>query len=151
MPEPIQESLPRGMRLAAAWSWRLLVLAGAIAVFIFLIIQLRLIVIPLLVAVLLSALLRPVVTFLTRHRWPKGLAIASAMVATLAVVAGLITLASTQIALGSTGLSAQLADSYQGLKGALLAPPFNYSEVQLNDFIGQLWSAIQSEDRKSVV
>ena len=145
MPETVDESLPRGIRLAGAWSWRLLVIVGAIAVLIFLIIQLRLIVIPLLVAVLLSALLAPLVTFLTRHKWPKGLAIATAVVSTLAVVAGLITLASTQIATGSIGLTSRLQDSYLSLKEALLASPFNVSESQLNGFIDQVWSAVQAD------
>ncbi|MFT2815693.1 AI-2E family transporter [Leifsonia sp. A12D58] len=147
VPVTIEESLPRGIRLAGAWSWRLLVLAGIIAVFIFLVIQLRLIVIPLLIAVLISALLVPFVAFLVRHKWPKGLAVASAMVATLAVVAGLIALASTQIASGSTGLSSRLQNSYQSVREALLAPPFNYSESQLNGFVDQLWSAIQSDSQ----
>ena len=68
------DSVPFGMRIAAAWSWRLLLVGGVLAVVIFLIIQLRLIVIPLLVAVLLGALLVPFSQFLQRHRWPKWLA-----------------------------------------------------------------------------
>ena len=67
------------MRLAAAWSWRLLLVGGVIAVVIFLIIQLRLIVIPILVAVLLGALLVPFSEFLQRHGWPKWLAVTVAM------------------------------------------------------------------------
>ena len=73
------------MRLAAAWSWRLLLVGGVLAVVIFLIVQLRLIVIPLLVAVLLGALLVPFSGFLQRHRWPKWLAITVAMLCALIV------------------------------------------------------------------
>ena len=40
------DSVPFGMRIAAAWSWRLLLVGGVLAVVVFLIIQLRLIVIP---------------------------------------------------------------------------------------------------------
>ena len=66
--EPVDEELPRGIRLAGAWSWRLLVIGAVIAVVIFLVIQLRLIVIPLLIAVLISALLVPFVDLLVRHK-----------------------------------------------------------------------------------
>ena len=71
----VAEGIPYGVRLAAAWSWRLLLIGGVIAVIIFLIIQLRLIVIPILVAVLIGALLVPFSGFLQRHGWPKWLAV----------------------------------------------------------------------------
>ena len=147
VPNGVDENIPPGIRLAGAWSWRLLAVAGAVAVFIFLIIQLRLIVIPLLVAVLVSALLVPFVSFLVRHRWPKGLAIALALVGTLAIVAGLITLAATQIAAGSAGLSSRLGTSWSNLKAALLASPLQLTEAQLNDYLDQAWKAIQADSQ----
>lgn len=147
VPNGVDENIPPGIRLAGAWSWRLLAVAGAVAVFIFLIIQLRLIVIPLLVAVLVSALLLPFVSFLVRHRWPKGLAIAVALVGTLAIVAGLITLAATQIAAGSAGLSARLGTSWENLKSALLASPLQLTETQLNDYLDQASKAIQADSQ----
>lgn len=143
----VDENLPAGVRLAGAWSWRLLAIAGASAVFIFLIIQLRLIVIPLLVAVLVSALLVPFVGFLVRHRWRKGPAIAVALLGTLAVVAGLITLAATQIAAGSAGLSDRLATSYENLKGVLLESPLQLSETELNAFLQQAAQSIQADSQ----
>ncbi len=146
-PEPngVDENLPAGIRLAAAWSWRLIVIAAAIAVLIFLIIQLRLIVIPLLVAVLVSALLVPLVAFLVRHRWPKGLAVAFAMVGTLVVVAGLITLASTQIAEGTVGLSNRLATSYENIKSFLAASPLQLSEAEISTYLRDGWQALQND------
>ncbi len=143
----VVENIPVGIRVAGAWSWRLLVIAGAIAVIIFVIIQLRLIVIPLLVAVLVSALLVPLVAFLVRHKWPKGLAVAVAMVGTLAIVAGLVTLATTQIATGSAGLSKRLAASYEQLKDFLLASPLQLTESEINNYLEQAWIAIQNDSQ----
>lgn len=143
----IAESIPGGVRLAGAWSWRLLLIAAAIAVFGYVIVQLRLIVIPLLIAVLISALLIPVVTFLVKHRWPRGLAVATAMVGTLAVVGGLITLAATQIIDGSAGLSARLATSYSDLKEFLLTSPFHLTEAQISDYLQQIWKALQADSQ----
>ena len=82
--------MPAGMRIAGAWSWRLLAIAGVIAVLLFLIVQLRLIVIPIMVAMLLAALLVPFSNLLQRHRWPKWLAVAVSEVGILAILGGLI-------------------------------------------------------------
>ncbi len=146
-PNGVEENVPAGLRLASAWSWRLLVLAGAIALLIFLIIQLRLIIIPLLVAVLVSALLVPLVTFLVRHKWPKGLAVAVVLIGALAVVAGLITLAVTQIARGSAGFSTRLAESYETFKDFLLTSPLQLTEREINNYVEQATTALQSESQ----
>ncbi|HSP76387.1 MAG TPA: AI-2E family transporter [Cryobacterium sp.] len=143
----VDENVPAGIRLAAAWSWRLLALAAAIAVLIFIVIQLRLIIIPLLVAVLLSALLMPFIGFLVRHRWPRALAVVIALVGTLGIVGGLLTLAVTQIAVGTVGLNDRLADSYAGLKAVLLASPLQLTEPELNAFLGEVWTAVQDDSQ----
>jgi predicted PurR-regulated permease PerM len=145
LPNGVDENLPAGLRLAGAWSWRLLVIAAAIAVVLFLVVQLRFIVIPLLVAVLVSALLVPLVGFLTRHHWPKGLAVAVALVGTLAAIAGLVTLAVTQIAAGSAGLSVRFAASYASLKEALAASPLQLSETEISSFLSDAVDAIQAD------
>jgi predicted PurR-regulated permease PerM len=146
-PNGIDENIPNGLRLAGAWSWRLLVLVGAIAVLIYVIIQLRLIIIPLLVAVLVSALLVPVVSYLVRHKWPKGIAVALVLIGTLAVVAGLITLASTQIAAGSAGFTTRLGESYEQFKDFLLTSPLHLTETQINDYVQQAGSALQADSQ----
>src|SRR5690348_7799318 len=76
------ESVPRGLRLAAAYSWRFLLVAAAIGVGIWLVIQLKLLVVPLLVAILVSALLWPVFGWMLRHRVPRWLAIVISVVGT---------------------------------------------------------------------
>src|SRR3954447_6614807 len=98
--EPIEsadEAVPRGMRIAGAWSWRLLVVGAVIAVIVFLIIQLKLIVIPVLIAVLLAGLLVPFKDFLIRHRWPKWLAILTVLITLVIIVGGLFYLAIWQV------------------------------------------------------
>ena len=58
--------VPYGVDLAAAWSWRLLVIAAAAALIGYLISFLAVIVIPVVVALLISALVVPVVDWLER-------------------------------------------------------------------------------------
>jgi predicted PurR-regulated permease PerM len=146
-PNGVDENIPAGLRLAGAWSWRLLAIAAAIALVLFLVVQLRFIVIPLLVAVLVSALLVPFISLLTRHRWPKGLAVVAALIGTLAVVAGLVTLAVTQIAAGSTDLSTRFAASYAELTQALATSPLQLDQAEISAFLGQAVSAIQTDSQ----
>ena len=90
-------AVPRGLRIATAYAWRFLVVAAAIGVGIWLVIQLRLLVIPLLVAILITALLWPVFSWMLRHRVPRWLAIVISVVGTLAIVGGLLWLVVWQI------------------------------------------------------
>ncbi|WP_431198258.1 AI-2E family transporter [Leifsonia xyli] len=141
----IDEAVPRGMRIAGAWSWRLLVVGAVIAVVIFLIIQLKLIVIPVLIAVLLAGLLVPFKDFLVRHRWPKWLAILVVLVITLVVVAGLVYLAVWQITRQSGELQKQSVDAYNGLRSWLTSGPLGLSENQISSALASIGSSIQQD------
>lgn len=133
------------MRLAAAWSWRLLLVGGVLAVVIFLIFQLRFIIIPILVAVLIGALLVPLSHFLQRHRWPRWLAITVVMLATLAVVGGLLTLGISQIVRGFDDLAAQTLVAWDEFRVLLLESPMHVTESQLNAFVDQIFAAAQQD------
>ena len=68
--------MPYPIRVAAALSWRLLAISGMLLVLGYIVITLRVVVIPVAVALLLTALLGPVVDWLTEHRvplagWPR--------------------------------------------------------------------------------
>jgi len=137
--------VPAGMRIAGAWSWRILALAGVIALLIFLIIQLKLIVVPFMVAILLAALLVPFVQFLQRHRWPKWLAVTIAEVGLIGIVTGLVYLVVTQIIREFPDLQDRSVAFYDGLKEFLLASPLHLTDAQINEYLGQLWAAIQED------
>jgi hypothetical protein len=61
------------VRKAAAWSWRLLVIFGAILALVWLIARLEVIVVPVALAVILCALLLPAVDWLDGRGAPRGL------------------------------------------------------------------------------
>lgn len=139
-----------GMRVAAAWSWRILVVAGVIALVGFLIVQLRLVAIPFFVALLLAALLVPFSNWLQRKGWPKWLAVAVNELAVIAVVAGLITVVVIQVRSGLPDLQAQTMAKYEDLKDFLLAPPFYLTEDDINGYFDGLVTSI-SEDTSALV
>ncbi len=80
--------MPRWLVVSAGWSWRLLVVAAAVAAGAAVLVILRPIVLPVFLAVLLSAYLRPVVLWLRAHRVPKGVAAAIGLVLLLLSLAG---------------------------------------------------------------
>lgn len=133
------------MRIAGAWSWRILALAGVIALLIFLVIQLRLIVVPLLVAVLLAALLVPFVQWLQRHRWPKWLAVLVVEVGLIGVITGLVYVIVTQVIRGFPDIRERSAVFYDGLKGMLLDSPLHLTEAQINEYLAGLAKALQED------
>src|SRR5688572_913592 len=81
-------AVPYGLRVSAAWGWRLLVLAGAGYVLLWLVGRLAAVIIPLVIALLLSAMLAPAVRILrTKLRLPAALATAIVLIGGLLTVA----------------------------------------------------------------
>jgi predicted PurR-regulated permease PerM len=146
-PAPTAEPVPYGVRLAAAWSWRILAIAAVIALFIFLITQLRGIVIPLMVAILLAALLVPLVSALVRHRWPKWLAVIVAMVGLIAVIGGLVVLVVFQVRGGFADLQQQSIEAFDNFKDYLLTSPLHLTESDIDKYVAQAWAAIQNDSQ----
>lgn len=142
--EYVEFAVPPGMQIAGAWSWRILAITGVIAVFVFLVAQLRLIVIPLMVAVLLAALLVPFVQFLRRHHWPFWLAITVAEVGLLGAVTGLVFLVVTQISNGFTDLQTRSLEAYRQFIEFLRDSPLHVTEAEISNYLGQAVEAFQS-------
>ena len=75
MPDFADEAVTPQVRKAAAWAWRLVVLAAAAAVLFWLIQRFVVIVVPLALALILTALFLPAVDWLHRRRVPRSLAV----------------------------------------------------------------------------
>ncbi|RFA11519.1 AI-2E family transporter [Subtercola boreus] len=138
-------SVPPGMQIAGAWAWRLLVIAGALAALLFVLSQFSLVIIPLLIAVVLSALLVPFKNFLIRHHWPKWLAIVVSILSVFIVIGALGFLVTTQISSGYADLKTQSTNSYNELRDWLKTGPLQLSDDQISGYIGQAFQAIQND------
>lgn len=141
----IQQAIPFGVRIAAAWSWRaaaiILVAAGAV----WLVIQLRLILIPVLVAVLLAGLLRPLLHVLERHRVPHGLAVVITFFSLLLGIGGLIYLVVSQLRSGFGDMGSRFRDAYAQLLVTVRDSPLGISEAQVNDFVTATVATAQAD------
>lgn len=145
--DPARASLPPGMLVAGAWAWRLLAVAAALAVLFWLIATLEEIVVPLLIAILVSAFLVPVAGFLHRHRWPRWLAIVAALLAGVVVVGGLVLLAVTQIRAGLPQIEKQSVAQYDQLTSLLQGPPFQLTNADVDGYLKDAQNALQTESK----
>jgi len=111
--------VPRGLRIAGAWAWRVLLLVLAIVGVLWVIAQLQLVVVPLVIALLLSALLAPAVNWLRRHRVPRSLATTIVVIGGIAAVVGVLTLVINEFVSGWPQLSDKAAAGLNQIQDAL--------------------------------
>lgn len=128
--------LPPGLTLAAAWAWRLGVIVLAALGLVWLLAKISSVVIPVMVAVLLSALLVPFVAFLVRHRWPRSLAIAVALLGTLVLAGGLAYLGISIISRSGNDFISQTGQALERLRDLLENGPLHISPDQIDGLIG---------------
>jgi predicted PurR-regulated permease PerM len=130
--------VPYPLRVAAALSWRLLVVSGMLVVLGYVVIALRVVIIPVAVALLLTALLGPVVDWLTEHRVPRGLATLVVLVGGLALIGVLLVFVIQAFVSGLPDLQAQVVNSVDTIRMWLQHPPFGLPSVNLQNPVDSL-------------
>ncbi len=130
--------VPAALERATQWSWRLLLIAGAIAVGLFVVAQLSFLVIPLFIAVLLAALAAPVSLGLLKLRFPRWLATLTTILVFLSVVGGLVYLVVNELIRGWKPFQERSVIAYQEFVDYLLASPLQVTEAQLNEWVNAI-------------
>ncbi|WP_349427941.1 AI-2E family transporter [Microbacterium sp. LWS13-1.2] len=138
-------AVPRGLRVATAYSWRVIVVAAAIGIGVWLVIQLKLLVIPLLIAILITALLWPAFAWMLRRRMPRWLAIVISVVSTLAIVTGLLWLVVWQIMRQWDSVQASTVAAIDQFRQYLIDGPLHLSPEQIDDLLDQGWVFVQQQ------
>ncbi len=137
-----QVSLPAGLVIATEWSWRLLVIAAALTVLVILIGQLSFIVIPLLIALLFSALITPLAFWLRKNRFPGWLATIISVLTLITIFVTLIWVVITQVMKSWDSFQARSLIAYENFVQFLLDSPLEVSEAQIqawfDDFAGDI-------------
>lgn len=142
--DAIARAVPPGVRIAGAYSWPLvgvLILAG---VAVYLVVLLHIVVIPVLVATLISGLITPVKNRLVGRHWPKGLAVAATFVGLLVVVAALVTLVVLTFRSGYADLQSKAVNGYESFLTYLGTSPFGVSEADVRSAVTSATEWIQS-------
>lgn len=145
---PAEESVSPLVRKTAAWSWRLLVILGAILALIWIFFQLEILFVPVALATILAALLIPMVDFLDRRGAPRGGAVALVLLSGFAVFGGLLAFVITQFVEGAPALVSQMTSSIDGLGKWLTDGPLHVSHHQINQFRDAAIEALRSNQEK---
>ncbi len=135
------------VRVAAAWSWRLIIILAAVGLIGYVLSTVTVVIIAVLIAGLLAGLFSPVVKGLRGQHVPAGLAAALTVLALVGFVLGLLVLAGRQVVLGFAQLSQNVVVGTQQLLGWLEDGPLNLSADSINNWIEDLGTTIQDNSQ----
>jgi predicted PurR-regulated permease PerM len=126
-----EDSVEPFIRKAAAWSWRLLAILGAILALLWVIVRVEVIVVPIALATMLAALLLPLVDWLDRRGAPRSGAVALVLLSSFAILGGMMTFVISQFVTGLPGLVEQVTRSIDSLQTWLVEGPAHLSRDQI--------------------
>ncbi|MGC0144519.1 AI-2E family transporter [Pseudactinotalea sp. Z1732] len=138
------------VRGAAAWAWRLAIIAIVGGALVWALMQLSLVVIPVLVAVLLAALMMPVVRWLSGRGVPRTLAVALTMLVSFGAVGTLLTLAGRAVGSGIADLADQAVQGLYAFVDWLSEGPLNISPDQLEEYLDEALEQVQDNVQEIV-
>lgn len=131
------EAVDPVVRKAAAWSWRLLAIFGAVLAALWVVIKLEVIVVPVLLATLATAFLLPAVDLLTRRGLPRGAAVAVMLLSSIVVMGGILTFVVFQFIDGAPALVEQVTRSIDGARKWLTEGPILHLSAEQINSVGQ--------------
>jgi putative heme transporter len=113
----LNASVPRGLQVAAAWSWRVILVVILLWGIVWMARYLSEVLIPVAVAILLTALMLPVADALKKGRWglPRAAATAVTVIGAVAAIVGVLIVIGGQIAGQGPELSANVVNGFNRL------------------------------------
>jgi len=136
--------VPHSLRIAASWSWRLLVVGLLGWVLLRFIGTISIVVVPLAIALLLSALLAPAVGWMRHLRLPPSLATFVVLICGIAAVAGTLTLVINQFIDGLPKLTDNASAGIRQIQDWAKTGPLHLSNAQVNQAIDSAQNWINS-------
>ena len=121
------------VRKAAAWAWRLLAILTAVLALLWVVQKLEIIVVPVLLALMISALLVPAVDWLDRRGLPRGGAVALVLLGGFAILGGILAFVVIQFVYGLPGLTEQVTRSINTTRKWLIEGPAHLRGEQIDN------------------
>jgi predicted PurR-regulated permease PerM len=140
----LDEDIPYGVRIAAAWSWRLGLILLFSGLLIWLLGRVSFLIIPIMVAALLAGLLSPVSRWLTRRGVPKGLSVAITVLGFIGVIAGALSLVGRQLVSGFGELWSEALAGVQQIQSWLSEGPLQLTAAEIDQYIKDATDALQN-------
>lgn len=142
-PTPAADRVPGGLRRASAYAWRVLLLVGAAVLVLWLIARLRVVVLPLIAALLLAALVEPVARRLRRTRQPDWIVAVVTLLGLIALLVGLSMLVVPEVVGQFKAVNVNVAQGLREVERFVLSV-FPLSENQFERALGEAFGAVQS-------
>ncbi|SPT55622.1 AI-2E family transporter [Schaalia odontolytica] len=121
----VAAAVPRSLRVAAAISWRALIVAGVVMAVLWGMARLTIVIMPVAIALTVAVLLEPLVSWMRRRlHFPSSLAATVGLLIFFAVVAGALSQAAAELIQQVPQLAAQAADGFRALIDAILHNEF---------------------------
>ena len=142
------EHVPVALRVAAAWTWRVLLVGAGIYALARVVAIFQLLVAPVLIALLIVALVRPLAEAFGDVRiagrgMPRAMSALLTLLVALAIVIGLFTMIGTQVGTGFASLREDAVDGIAELQRQLAASPLRLNNDRLNDLVTQATAGLR--------
>ncbi|MCV7091897.1 AI-2E family transporter [Mycobacterium interjectum] len=121
------------VRKAAAWAWRLLILLAAVVALLWVVKKLEVIVVPVLLALMVSALLVPAVDWIDKKGLPRGAAVALVLLGGFAIFGGILAFVIVQFVYGLPDLTDQISRSIDSTRRWLIEGPLHLRGEQISN------------------
>lgn len=136
-------AVPKGLAIAAAWGWRLIVLGVVVGTFFSMFTRMSQIVMPLIIAMLICAPLERVVSRLERFKVPRGLGAAVVLLGFIAIILGLVALAGTEIVAAFGELKEQALKGVDTFVNWLSTGPLGLDQAQIDGYVNTITQKLQ--------
>jgi predicted PurR-regulated permease PerM len=144
------ESVSWGVRIAAAWSWRLLIIALGILVIAKIFLRIELVAFSFIIALFLTAVLHPLEKQLRRIPGPRSLSAALAMLIGLAVLAGIAYFVTWQITTHSSQIGDQITNFVDKTRDWLRNGPLHLKSSDLDKIADNIKNAVKDHQSQII-
>ncbi len=142
-PDTVTSTVPLPLRVAGAWSWRIIVVGIVLMAIAKVVTILSAIVLPLIIALLIAAPLERLVSWMHRRKIPRGLGAATSILMLITVVLGLAFAVGASVVTGFGSLRDSAAEGFNTLVDWLVEGPLHVSSEQINDAVDQVMSTVR--------
>lgn len=149
-PEPVtapkavsRTDVPYGVELSAQWAWRFLVIVAAGYLIVRALGFLSIVVVPVVIALLIAALVSPVVNGLARIGLKRSISALFVVLGVLVAVIAMLSFAGTQVANGFNDLAGQTVKALDEIRDWLINGPFNASETQIDTWLNTVQTTLE--------
>ena len=144
-PAPAEETEPLGeegtggplLPIVAGYSWRILVVLAMGWVAVWVLVQLRLVVVPVIAALFLSVFLGPLAQWLKAKGWPAVPAAAAVMLGGTGILVGIAFLIAPSVGSELDEVSANVQEGFQRVLDYLARSPLQLSQQDIDNYMEQ--------------